>query len=258
MRGNLGGRHRASAAGGSIPACAGEPGWSGGLSTLRTVYPRVCGGTAARIRSAFKGHGLSPRVRGNRLVGRRPRNRHGSIPACAGEPVWQAGGCGGRRVYPRVCGGTTWCQVSRWIHTGLSPRVRGNRHLVGVVDGVMGSIPACAGEPRASSPWPSPWPVYPRVCGGTDQLVEDVRLAHGLSPRVRGNRERTSNHRHRVRSIPACAGEPDGGSSRKAPTGVYPRVCGGTPWGIISDPGRAVKAAHVVRWCFGVRPVGFS
>ena len=55
----------------------------------------------------------------------------------------------GHKVYPRVCGGTTFSLgTSRTVY-GLSPRVRGN--LVATVldtDGTR-SIPACAGEPAA-------------------------------------------------------------------------------------------------------------
>ena len=53
----------------------------------------------------------------------------------------------GKRVYPRVCGGT-----SKYLWTGpttpsLSPRVRGNRVVADPQNKVIGSIPACAGEP---------------------------------------------------------------------------------------------------------------
>ena len=70
--------------------------------------------------------GLSPRVRGNLEIGADQVEGDGSIPACAGEP------CGDRvrkppgRVYPRVCGGTTYVDVCKVALEGLSPRVRGN------------------------------------------------------------------------------------------------------------------------------------
>ena len=50
--------------------------------------------------------GLSPRVRGNRVMraGRLPAQ--GSIPACAGEPDTLIPAAVAKRVYPRVCGGT--------------------------------------------------------------------------------------------------------------------------------------------------------
>ena len=51
----------------SIPACAGEPSWSSAEMSVRWVYPRVCGGTRNRPPVPLYEHGLSPRVRGNRL-----------------------------------------------------------------------------------------------------------------------------------------------------------------------------------------------
>ena len=87
VRGNLTIEDAAMNAGGSIPACAGEPlrGWR--RYGPPGVYPRVCGGTCPARRLRPAGTGLSPRVRGN------PRRRwsqypkRGSIPACAGEPL---------------------------------------------------------------------------------------------------------------------------------------------------------------------------
>ena len=71
------------------------------------------------------------------------------------------------RVYPRVCGGTAGYDGVSDRVKGLSPRVRGNQ-IVGVVSGgAVGSIPACAGEPRAICRICTLPRVYPRVCGGT-------------------------------------------------------------------------------------------
>ena len=54
---------------------------------------------------------------------------------------------GNLTVYPRVRGGTTLRDRQTVANPGLSPRARGN--LVQLVAGValLGSIPACAGEP---------------------------------------------------------------------------------------------------------------
>ena len=71
----------------SIPACAGEPCLHRQYGRGCAVYPRVCGGTFAPIPGYKYDQGLSPRVRGNRDVGRPLRRGRGSIPACAGEPV---------------------------------------------------------------------------------------------------------------------------------------------------------------------------
>ena len=172
---------------GSIPACAGEPPRRNCHRPLRTVYPRVCGGTPAYCGNSGPGKGLSPRVRGN------PRRRHPppahqrSIPACAGEPARIYIEPPLPAVYPRVCGGTLPQATLAAPGRGLSPRVRGNhRQPLSAVQRER-SIPACAGEP------------VPPQC---------IIRAKGLSPRVRGNPDRGRLPLQGKGSIPACAGEP--------------------------------------------------
>ena len=70
---------------------------------------------------------------------------------------------------------------------GLSPRVRGNPVGGWDPDGVDGSIPACAGEPRRRRRGRLWSMVYPRVCGGTAWRKMRAPFGPGLSPRVRGN-----------------------------------------------------------------------
>ena len=72
----------------------------------------------------------------------------------------------------------------------------------------IGSIPACAGEPRAFDVPCSGAEVYPRVCGGTYHRPVARRPIWGLSPRVRGNLLSAARLPIISRSIPACAGEP--------------------------------------------------
>ena len=128
-----------------------------------------------------------------------------------------------------MCGGTTsQRRVSRLL-PGLSPRVRGNLRSFGRGHHQQGSIPACAGEPHDCAAEPLQPAVYPRVCGGTDHRVGHPGIAHGLSPRVRGNLCRSIQRHRFARSIPACAGEPPRVCGDRCLTKVYPRVCGGTP-----------------------------
>ena len=235
-------------AGRSIPACAGEPVLAPTAPTGARVYPRVCGGTVAKLPGSTDAEGLSPRVRGNldwpcfppaifgsipACAGNRLKvwSHHsmvGSIPACAGEPVPWDRLLQPLRVYPRVCGGTTYHGGRSGIVEGLSPRVRGNRALVQGPVRHAGSIPACAGEPTRRLARPSFLPVYPRVCGGTYELSDASLYCKGLSPRVRGNPSAPEPSALRPRSIPACAGEPFLKGLRLSSSRVYPRVCGGT------------------------------
>ena len=216
---------------GSIPACAGEPVPAYTGCTAIGVYPRVCGGTKPDSATARRSAGLSPRVRGNRR-GRLPvAESTRSIPACAGEPRRRQRCQNRRRVYPRVCGGTSIGQPAAARPQGLSPRVRGNPHSADGRPRPRGSIPACAGEPGPIVKVGPPSGVYPRVCGGTLVPNRPRRRKTGLSPRVRGNLAAARDAPENARSIPACAGEPARRIYRSASAGVYPRVCGGTPVG---------------------------
>ena len=131
-------------------------------------------------------------------------------------------------IYPRVCGGTGRIQDVDPSAYGLSPRVRGNLSRDTAAYAAIGSIPACAGEPR----WPTTAArlreVYPRVCGGTVDVDEAAAVSEGLSPRVRGNPVVELGQQRPLRSIPACAGEPTAEPFLTSGTWVYPRVCGGT------------------------------
>ena len=157
----------------SIPACAGEPASSIWQSPHSKVYPRVCGGTSDFPTPLEALEGLSPRVRGNLWPAIGSSQDFGSIPACAGEPLGQLRFQTHIRVYPRVCGGTRTGGGGITAGRGLSPRVRGNRGIIRIGTIVLGSIPACAGEPRAGKPPVKGKTVYPRVCGGTP------RCGHG-------------------------------------------------------------------------------
>ena len=248
VRGNHVGELLDLHAAGSIPACAGEPAHHGRGLLQHRVYPRVCGGTSWAGLPDLMDRGLSPRVRGNfklsnlassvtglspRVRGNRPANsinlgRLRSIPACAGEPV--LGGVISRpaRVYPRVCGGTAASRLRPSRIGGLSPRVRGNHIIRVLVYGEVGSIPACAGEPRSAGGISARAKVYPRVCGGTNATEGSTWCVWGLSPRVRGNLCNASRTRQNIGSIPACAGEPRPCPPQRIGRWVYPRVCGET------------------------------
>ena len=228
VRGNLARTWRASWARRSIPACAGEPVGFPSPYEGNRVYPRVCGGTDSRSTPLQTPPGLSPRVRGNRQRLRRRTDGRGSIPACAGEPAVSMAAWMRASVYPRVCGGTYYITIKICCQAGLSPRVRGNRNVDLPRTVGIGSIPACAGEPRTPGALASRSRVYPRVCGGTRCAAPSLVGLWGLSPRVRGNRNRHIVTYVAVGSIPACAGEPLRCGSRCRLARVYPRVCGGT------------------------------
>ena len=211
----------------SIPACAGEPTDGSGRCRHDKVYPRVCGGTGQMRRPAAVALGLSPRVRGNRVLPGEGNGPVRSIPACAGEPIRLTVWTYMWKVYPRVCGGTTSWTFCHHPEIGLSPRVRGNPAIIRHPVVALGSIPACAGEPLNDNIIAGAHKVYPRVCGGTSYASSCVTRGV-LSPRVRGNQTGPASSPYRQRSIPACAGEPYPARLGLPLGKVYPRVCGGT------------------------------
>ena len=192
----------------SIPACAGEPQFPPRPAASHSVYPRVCGGTAAKFSPTSAVRGLSPRVRGNPAQYRSWMNPDRSIPACAGEPTLCDRVDALREVYPRVCGGTPLYPINQGYMSGLSPRVRGNLNHSATAKCRRRSIPACAGEPQ--------------------RHLRRFYGSGGLSPRVRGNPGESQAAAAAVGSIPACAGEPGTNRPPCQPSEVYPRVCGGT------------------------------
>jgi len=155
------------AAFGSIPACAGEPEVIQAVLDVMGVYPRVRGGTSAKMNKTTPKIGLSPRARGNHLFTNGNGQLIRSIPACAGEPRARAGRWICSSVYPRVRGGTANQEKHGGKNQGLSPRARGNLVANEYDDGGKRSIPACAGEPSSAPAKSKRSKVYPRVRGGT-------------------------------------------------------------------------------------------
>ena len=68
VRGNLSCYHHMRLGMGSIPACTGKPHALRPLTRQIEVYPRMYGETLVRQRNPSRPDGLSPHVRGNRLM----------------------------------------------------------------------------------------------------------------------------------------------------------------------------------------------
>ncbi len=99
-------QHRQSGrTGRSIPAGAGETAASTRYPNGGPVYPRGCGGNRLRLVFTLSVIGLSPRVRGKRMLFCLSSAFRRSIPAGAGETRTFRPGQYQWEVYPRGCGG---------------------------------------------------------------------------------------------------------------------------------------------------------
>ena len=136
---------------GSIPACAGMDPVGASVANVSAVHPRVCGEARRASSTGWPISGPSPRVRGSRRHAEEAAAARGSIPACAGKPVYGVHARAGRRVHPRVCGEARRNPDGDLRHEGPSPRVRGSRSIGGRQQKRVGSIPACAGKPRRAT-----------------------------------------------------------------------------------------------------------
>ena len=133
------------------------------------------------------------------------------------------------KVYPRSCGETPGSSCPRASASGLSPLMRGNQPKMILARARLRSIPAHAGKPRHRSRRFLSRRVYPRSCGETLSQQTNIIIGEGLSPLMRGNRQRETYRPTGLRSIPAHAGKPRTPARRRTPTRVYPRSCGETP-----------------------------
>ena len=171
----------------SIPAWAGQPYRLPKRRNLTKVYPRVGGATPSTAKEFGTWNGLSPRGRGNLEQGSGNHIGLGSIPAWAGQPLPSPANLKLIPVYPRVGGATTIMKIFISGTAGLSPRGRGNLANVGLLESLLGSIPAWAGQPGLPRRSAIISAVYPRVGGATWQMRRRLAVTTGLSPRGRGN-----------------------------------------------------------------------
>ena len=212
----------------SIPAHAGEP-CVQRLDTWRSdgrVYPRPRGGADSPqvCVHAVAGRGSIPAHAGEPCEITRLRFSLRSIPAHAGEPSRDAHGShqpARPGLSPPTRGSRDRAQCPASCRRGGLPRVyprpRGGARPseAGEVAVATGSIPAHAGEPRASAP-------------------VTVELRRSIPAHAGESSPRLLTDLPLPRSIPAHAGEPDvprdlahAGEPEGANRGVYPRPRGG-------------------------------
>ena len=209
-----------------IPACAGNITSSLAYHWHKPVHPRVCGEHRSIRVYGAKTIGSSPRVRGTYPQCATLHVKSRFIPACAGNILSRSAPRGDPAVHPRVCGEHSSPACSRHFKSGSSPRVRGTCPKNCSDDNDLRFIPACAGNIQGATTISLFISVHPRVCGEHLLAAPSPLIPCGSSPRVRGTSVRKFNDGHRLRFIPACAGNICEHRRRRFPGPVHPRVCG--------------------------------
>ena len=143
-------RYKYEVNGGIIPACAGNTSTTRERRCRPRDHPRVCGEHSLAAYTITLNPGSSPRVRGTPERRRRRKRRHGIIPACAGNTLYNAGASIISGDHPRVCG----------EHGVLIQRLIG----------LYGIIPACAGNTLWCGLGSAIGRDHPRVCGEHPQI----------------------------------------------------------------------------------------
>ena len=135
---------------GSIPASTGQPLNDAEYSGVDRVYPREYGAAGKPIGKVPSMKGLSPRVRGSPCEVSELPDLSRSIPASTGQPRMAICASVVAMVYPREYGAALRRRRCRCDCRGLSPRVRGSRHVLRPRIGGVGSIPASTGQPLSA------------------------------------------------------------------------------------------------------------
>ena len=196
---------------GIIPACAGSTLGMGNWCRFRWDHPRMCGEHGGVNNYNNPTLGSSPHVRGAHVRTLIVPACGGIIPACTGSTTTSSRTRTGRWDHPRMCGehfdewiddmsatgssphvrGAPCCLVRTTPSWGSSPHVRGAPVVHGLLDGLGGIIPACAGSTTPPAQDRHATRDHPRMCGEHIQRVLRRIAEQGSSPHVRGARSRS-------------------------------------------------------------------
>ena len=191
---------------GIIPAHAGNTWWWNWCPASRWDHPRVCGEHTTHDLFVVAELGSSPRMRGTRNRRRGGNALRGTIPAYAGNTKCTARWSAGTRDHPRVCGEHMMSLRFIPCDPGSSPRMRGTHNVRIACAGIIGIIPAYAGNTyRMCRSYTVPRD-HPRVCGEHLSDVPVVYRPTGSSPRMRGTRSTVTMVVRTIGIIPAYAG----------------------------------------------------
>ena len=155
---------------GIIPAYAGNTFSATPTPTSTGDHPRACGEHTTHDLFVVAELGSSPRMRGTHLQRAYDAQRHGIIPAYAGNTLVCIVCSQFRRDHPRVCGEHISSTCNSMTVRGSSPRMRGTLVRVLGLACSAGIIPAYAGNTCLISRIGNCTRDHPRVCGEHHRL----------------------------------------------------------------------------------------
>ena len=220
-------RHRsADRQHGIIPAYAGNTYGHTAADLRYRDHPRVCGEHTLSSTGLELVAGSSPRMRGTLHATLWYGLFFGIIPAYAGNTIKPEITLEQMRDHPRVCGEHRPRPQRMALRWGSSPRMRGTPCAWPLQTGVVGIIPAYAGNTLSGSVHTVTPEDHPRVCG--EHLNGHAVHVHavGSSPRMRGTRARGRWRAGHGGIIPAYAGNTCRRLRHIRLPWDHPRVCG--------------------------------
>ena len=171
---------------GSSPRVRGKQGQCLDMLLKASDHPRACGANRSSHALAHHVCGSSPRVRGKRCRGARPRGGRRIIPARAGQTSANHVPLFFCSDHPRACGANAVAVRVDVSDTGSSPRVRGKRQCSSHGQTPRRIIPARAGQTGSRHFNDDGHADHPRACGANDGSQSRIGTMPGSSPRVRG------------------------------------------------------------------------
>ena len=190
------------------------------------IIPAHAGQTRSWHTGENRQSGSSPHMRGKRGFVEQAGAQCWIIPAHAGQTAPAHARRVERADHPRTCGANQKGDTTAMSLTGSSPHMRGKRGYGAMFSPPIRIIPAHAGQ----TPWVLLFPPqptdHPRTCGANAMQSMLCQLRVGSSPHMRGKLERLVGLAHRLRIIPAHAGQTPGRGGALACEPDHPRTCG--------------------------------
>ena len=180
------------------PAHAGKSYACHKITTLYRDHPRACGEKGGLSAPAMASSGSPPRMRGKGAVVRRAAGRSGITPAHAGKSLQYSSQNSLARDHPRACGEKNFFAISKHLHEGSPPRMRGKVRTSPGEGGGIGITPAHAGKSIGKNVTEASTEDHPRACGEKSSALSTTTSFRGSPPRMRGKvhlffRERCGN-----------------------------------------------------------------